>query len=439
MDIRAAAAAAKESSYILAAQSGQIRDFALESIIDSLRANRGAIIAENEKDLEAAEHAGLPAPIVKRLRFDGGKIDEVIAGIGDLIKLPNPLGKTIAARELDEGLRLEQVTCPIGVIGVIFESRPDALVQIASLCIKSGNCAVLKGGSEAAHTNRILFENIQAAGLAAGLPVGFLTLAESREEISSLLHCDESIDLIIPRGSNEFVKYIMDNSNIPVMGHADGVCHVYVDECADIEKAVPIVRDSKVQYAAACNAAETVLVHRGIADRLLPPLGAELGSRGVTVRGTDDVRRLLPEAEAASDADWRTEYLDLVLSIRLVDSANEAIRHINAYGSHHTDCIVTESDETAELFMRLVDSAGVYRNCSTRFADGFRYGLGAEVGISTGKLHARGPVGLDGLTTYKYKLTGNGHIVDDYASGKKSFHFKELQPDIAYLTHGFIE
>jgi glutamate-5-semialdehyde dehydrogenase len=300
-------------------------------------------------------------------------------------------------------------------------------VQIASLCVKSGNCAVLKGGSEAKFTNRILFEKIHAAGVDAGLPDGFLTLLESREEIKGLLGCHESIDLIIPRGSNAFVRYIMDNSEIPVMGHADGVCHVYVDKAADIAKAVPIIRDSKVQYAAACNAVETVLVHADIAQALLPPLGKELKEREVVIRGTDRVAEILAGVDAVSEDDWTTEYLDFIVSVKVVDDIGEAIDHINRYGSHHTDCIVTEDAAASEKFMGLVDSAGVYLNCSTRFADGFRYGLGAEVGISTGKLHARGPVGPGGLTTYKYRLYGDGQIVADYAEGRRAFRFRELE------------
>jgi glutamate-5-semialdehyde dehydrogenase len=424
--MKKAATAAKKDSFYLAALDADTRNGALDRVISALDSAREEIIAENTKDLDAALADGLPGPVVKRLKFDDGKLDDVIAGIRDLIALPDPVGRKLAKRQLDEGLILEQVTCPIGVIGVIFESRPDALVQIASLCLKSGNCAVLKGGSEARLTNRILYETIRAAGTEAGLPAGFLTLIESREETAELLGCHESIDLIIPRGSNEFVRYIMDNSEIPVMGHADGVCHVYVDKSADIAKAVPIIRDSKVQYAAACNAVETVLVHADVAEALLPPLGTELREREVVIRGTDRVAEILAGVDAATSDDWTTEYLDFIVSIKIVDDITEAIDHINTYGSHHTDCIVTEDDETAETFMQLVDSAGVYRNCSTRFADGFRYGLGAEVGISTGKLHARGPVGLDGLTTYKYRLYGDGQIVEDYAEGRRSFHFKDI-------------
>jgi glutamate-5-semialdehyde dehydrogenase len=426
MDVTQAAAAAKKDSFELAALSGDERNHALLKVISELNARRAAIISANEQDLAEANAAGLPGPVLSRLKFDDGKLNDVIDGINGLIELNDPVGQLLHKRELDTGLTLEQRTCPIGVIGVIFESRPDALVQIASLCIKSGNAAVLKGGSEAKHTNKALFEAIHKGGSAAGLPEHFLTLIESRAETGELLSCHKSIDLIIPRGSNEFVRYIMDNSDIPVMGHADGICHIYVDKAADLDEAVPIIRDSKVQYAAACNAVETVLVHADVADVLLPKLKAELDERGVVMRGAPRVVNILSGIPAAGEEDFRTEYLDFIVSVKIVDSLDHAIAHINKYGSHHTDCIVTEDPGAAEIFMSLVDSAGVYQNCSTRFADGFRYGLGAEVGISTGKLHARGPVGLDGLTTYKYRLFGNGQIVADYAEGRKQFHFKEL-------------
>ena len=338
--------------------------------------------------------------------------------------MADPLFQKILVRELDEGLVLTKETCPIGVIGVIFESRPDALVQIASLCIKSGNGIILKGGSEARATNRILFDTIYQAATEAGLPEGFAQLIEDRAGIDELLQCHEDVDLIIPRGSNQFVRYIMDHTNIPVMGHADGICHVYVDGAALIGKAVPIVIDSKTQYPAACNAAETLLVHSAIADVMIPALADAAGAR-IELRGDEKTVSLIGCAEA-SEEDYQTEYLDNILSVRIVDSIDEAIEHINRFGSHHTDCIITEDADSAAKFMALVDSAGVYQNCSTRFADGYRYGFGAEVGISTGKLHARGPVGLDGLVTYKYKLVGDGHIVADYASGASQFRFRDL-------------
>ena len=301
---------------------------------------------------------------------------------------------------------------------------PDALVQIASLCIKSGNCAILKGGSETKHTNKILFSLIAQAARECGLPENCLFQAEQRDEISELLSCQESVDLLIPRGSNAFVQYIMDNTKIPVMGHADGICHIYVDKEFDIDKAIPIIIDAKMQYAAACNAVETLLIHKDAVDCLMPELNKAFQKHHIELRATTDIAKQYNSKEA-TDEDFETEYLDLVLSAKTVKNIDEAIVHINKYGSHHTDCIITENQETAEYFMRMVDSAGVYQNCSTRFADGFRYGFGAEVGISTGKIHARGPVGIEGLLTYKYKLYGNGQIVEDYASGKKEFHFKD--------------
>jgi len=389
--------------------------------------SRAEITAANMEDIAAGEQAGLPEPILKRLLFDEKKLSDTLEGVRGLVGLADPIGKVLAERELDSDLLLRQITCPIGVIGVIFESRPDALVQIASLCLKSGNGALLKGGSEAAKTNRLLYDIIHAAGVANGLPDGFLKLLESREETAEMLKCHESIDLIIPRGSNAFVRYIMDNSEIPVMGHSDGICHVYVDKECDIAMAVRVIEDSKTQYVAACNAAETVLVHEAVAEKLLPRLKEALDSRHVEIRGDAATQSIIAVSKSASEEDFRTEYLDYIISVKIVPGIYEAIEHINAYGSHHTDAILTESDEAASLFMAGVDSAGVYRNCSTRFADGFRYGLGAEVGISTGKLHARGPVGLEGLVTYKYQLFGHGNIVDDYAKGIREFHFKEVR------------
>ncbi|GHU50442.1 gamma-glutamyl phosphate reductase [Clostridia bacterium] len=420
-----AARKAKNDSIQLAALPLDVRNTALENIANALSAHKDAIFAANNADMDEGKKASLPDPIIKRLKFDEGKLQEAVSGIADIIKLPDPLFETLLKRQLDQGLTLQQVTCPIGVIGVIFESRPDALIQIACLCLKSGNCAILKGGSEAADTNRVLFDLIHEAGTGSGLPEGFLTLVETRAGIKELLKCDQYIDLIIPRGSNEFVRYIMDNSGIPVMGHSDGVCHIYADKALDVKKAVPIIKDAKVQYAAACNATETLLVHRDAAARLLPPLYEELKSCHVTVRGCPETLEYI-HSEAASPEDFGREYLDYIISVKVVSDIDEAIMHINTYGSHHTDCIITEDSEAAEHFMMLVDSAGVYQNCSTRFADGFRYGFGAEVGISTGKLHARGPVGLKGLVTYKYKLYGDGQIVGDYAEGRRSFNFKDL-------------
>ncbi len=418
-------AAVKADSFRMAALPLEQRNDALLKILNALKNESGKIFQSNAADLARAEAEALPAPLLKRLRFDESKLKECLAGIESLIDLPDPLFQTLLKRELDEDLILHKLTSPIGVIGVIFESRPDALVQIATLCLKSGNCAILKGGSEAAETNRALYSVISGACREAGIPGGFLTLLESRTDIDSLLKCYENIDLLIPRGSNSFVQYIMNNTKIPVMGHADGICHVYADKSLDLKKALPIILDAKTQYPAVCNATETLLVHEDAAEKLIPPLVAQLKEKGVTVKGCPAIQKLAP-CEAASEEDWRTEYLDYVLSIKTVKDIDEAISHINRFGSHHTDSIITEDPEAVERFMLLVDSAGVYHNCSTRFADGYRYGFGAEVGVSTGKLHARGPVGLEGLVTYKYRLYGKGHIVGDYAAGVKQFHFKDL-------------
>lgn len=416
----------KLASPILASISIGTRNHALDLIKENILAHKDEIFAANQKDLSLADENHVAPAVRKRLKFDEGKLRDVTHELTDLSKLPDPIGKITLDRELDEGLRLRRVTCPIGVIGVIFEARPDALVQISSLCLKSGNCAILKGGKETTYTNRILFSLIQEAAVKAGLPEKCLFQAEQHSEIDELLECHDTVDLLIPRGSNSFVQYIMNHTSIPVLGHADGVCHMYVDKDYDISKAIPLIIDGKTQYTAACNAVETILVHQDIARDFLPKLNLALKEVNVRKRGHKDVEAYIPVEEMADDESWHREYLDLVLSIRLVKDVDEAISHINRFGSHHTDCIITENKETAEHFMNLVDSAGVYWNASTRFADGFRYGFGAEVGISTSKIHARGPVGLEGLISYKYKLYGNGQIVGDYASGKKSFHFRDL-------------
>ena len=408
MDFKEMAREMKADSYKMASLPEDVRNNALKEIADALEEYHEEIFAANETD--KANGTDLPAPILGRLNFDRHKLDDCITGISDLIALPDPLFKKQLIRELDEGLTLVRTTCPIGVIGVFFESRPDALVQISALCIKSGNCAILKGGSEARESNRKLFDVIYQAGIKAGLPEGFAMLVESHEGISELLACHDSIDLVIPRGSNAFVQYIMSNTKIPVMGHADGICTIYVDKEADLEKSAKIIADAKEQYVSACNAAEVILVHKDVDKEDLMNKVLAAAENDITVN---------------FDGEYK-EYLDLALTVRTVEDADEAISLINRNGSHHTDAIMTENIETAEHFMYLVDSAGVYHNCSTRFADGYRYGFGAEVGISTSKIHARGPVGLEGLVTYKYKLYGHGQIVGDYAGGKSSFHFKDL-------------
>ena len=427
MNIKEETRKMKLASPLMAASSIETRNRALALIRDSLVAHGQEIFEANHKDLALAEENGVAPAVKKRLKFDEGKLADVTAELTQLMGLEDPISKVTLARELDEGLTLYRVTCPIGVIGVIFEARPDALVQISSLCLKSGNCAILKGGKETTYTNRVLFRLIHEAAIEAGLPENCLLQAEQHNEIDELLECHESVDLLIPRGSNKFVQYIMSHTSIPVLGHADGVCHIYVDEHFDEETALRVIADAKTQYTAACNAVETILVHRKIANDFLPKLAEALQKAGVALRGTAEVNEIIPVDVIPEEESFHKEYLDLKLGIKLVDDMDEAIAHINRFGSHHTDCIITTDDETAKHFMALVDSAGVYQNASTRFADGFRYGFGAEVGISTSKIHARGPVGLEGLISYKYKLFGHGQIVGDYASGKRAFHFKDIE------------
>ncbi|MCR5395977.1 MAG: glutamate-5-semialdehyde dehydrogenase [Lachnospiraceae bacterium] len=425
MKIKDEAHKMKLASPKMAASSSETRNLALSNIAKALKEEKEQIFAANQSDLAAAKENGVSPAVTKRLKFDEAKLQSVIEGLEQLQGLPDSIGTVQMNRQLDEGLVLKRISCPIGVIGVIFEARPDALVQISSLCIKSGNCAILKGGKETANTNKTLFQIIKKAAVDSGLPENCLLQAEAHSEIDELLECHKDVDLLIPRGSNAFVSYIMNHTKIPVMGHADGICHVYVDKDADFEKAIPIVVDAKTQYTAACNAAETLLVHKDIADEFLPKVAEALSKANVSIYGEGKAKELT-NAEPLTEEGFAKEYLDLKLSVKIVSDVEEAVDHINAYGSHHTDAIITENSETAEYFMQMVDSAGVYQNASTRFADGFRYGFGAEVGISTGKIHARGPVGLEGLMTYKYKLYGSGQIVNDYATGKSSFSFKDL-------------
>jgi glutamate-5-semialdehyde dehydrogenase len=428
MSISETAAAAKSASILLAAVKSDVKNKALGEIAKALKSRSTEIIAANEQDLKAAQEDNLAAPLLKRLKFDEGKIETVCAGIESLIKLEDPVGETLRATELDRGLELYKVSCPIGVIGVVFESRPDALVQISTLCLKSGNAVLLKGGSEAAQTNRILADVIVGATENVGIPKNWLGLLETRADVAEMLSLDEYIDLIVPRGSNEFVRHIMNNTNIAVLGHADGICHVYIDGEADLDMAVNVAVDSKCQYVAVCNAAETMLVDEKIAGEFLPKVEAALKKKDVEVRGCEKTRQII-EAKAATDEDWSTEYLDNIISVKVVAGLDEAIEHINKYGSGHTDSIVTGNKANATKFMELVDSGNVFWNCSTRFSDGFRYGLGAEVGISTNKIHARGPVGLEGLLIYKWKMIGSGQTVDDYSSGDKTFIHRKLDKD----------
>ena len=424
-DLHQMADASRRAAWTLAASDADTRARALLAMADRLHAHRDEIFAANEADVIEATAANLAAPLLNRLKFREEKLAAVTVGLEALAALPDPIGKTTYACELTDGLELYRVTCPIGVIGVIFESRPDALVQIASLALKSGNAVLLKGGREALRTNAALCECLREAAESVGLPADFAQLLTTREDVAAMLKEDELIDLIIPRGSNEFVRYIMDNSRIPVLGHADGICHVYVDKAADVDMAVKVAVDSKAQNVSVCNAMETLLVHRDIASAFLPALLPAMRAKNVRLLGDETVQSLIP-CEAATEADWATEYLDYVLSIRVIDSLDAAIDHINHYGSGHTDCIVTADKAAAQTFMTRVDSAGVYHNVSTRFADGFVYGFGAEVGIATGKIHARGPMGLEGLTTYKYKLMGNGQLMAEMKSGERVYTHRPI-------------
>jgi len=424
MTVKEQAALSRQAAYRLSDLSADARNGALLAVADALQRHAAEIYAQNALDMQSAAEEKLAGPLLKRLLFDEKKMQDVLSGLRSLAALPDPLGRVTLKRELSPGLELYRVSCPIGVIGVIFESRPDALVQIASLCVKSGNAALLKGGREALRTNRALMDAM-AEGCKGILPDGWASLLETREDVNDMLSQDDAIDLIIPRGSNAFVRYIMDHTRIPVMGHAEGLCHTYVDAGADLDMAVKVVTDAKTQALAVCNATETLLVHRDIAASFLPLCEKALKEKGVELRGDAETRAIIP-CVPASDADWDTEYLDAILSIKIVGSIDEAIEHINRHGSHHTDAIITRDRQAQRRFLSGVDSAGVYVNCSTRFADGFRYGFGAEVGIATGKLHARGPVGVEGLCTYKYHLLGSGQTVAETVDGTIQYTHRDL-------------
>ena len=397
----------------LAVLSTEARNSALEAVAQTLEAAEAEILAANEQDLQAAEAKNIAPALYARLKLGESKLQAAIAGVRDVAKLEDPIGVNQIHRQLDEGLILKRVTCPLGVLGIIFEARPEALIQITSLAIKSGNGVILKGGTEAINSCRILTKVIQQALKSTAIDPAAVQLLTTREEIKQLLELDRYVDLIIPRGSNSFVRYVQDNTRIPVLGHADGICHLYLDEAAEINKAIKITVDAKTHYPAACNAIETLLVHQNIAAEFLPQIAKALEAEGVQLRGDEATSQII-DVKLADEHDWKTEYSDLILAIKIVDSVETAIAHINQYGSKHTEAIVTEDSQIAAIFQNCVDAAGVYHNCSTRFADGFRYGFGAEVGISTQQMPPRGPVGLEGLVTYKYKVTGDGHIAATY-------------------------
>lgn len=399
----------------LAPLATEAKNRAITAIADALEAHAEAILAANAADCEAAIADDLAKPLYSRLKLDAVKLAGAIAGVRDVAKLPNPVGVVQLHTELDTGLELQRISAPLGVLGVIFESRPDAVMQISSLAVKSGNGVILKGGKEAVRSCQALVTAIRVGLEQAGVNPDAVQLLTTREETRAMLALEGYLDLIIPRGSNSFVRFVQDHTRIPVLGHADGICHLYVDVAADFAKAIKIAIDAKVGYPSACNAIETLLVHEAIASQFLPQVARALQQEGVELRGDALTQSILPGILPATEDDWATEYSDLVLAIKVVDSLSAAIAHINTFGSRHTDAIVTEDAAAAATFRSQVNAAGVYHNCSTRFADGFRYGFGAEVGISTQTMPPRGPVGLAGLVTYKYHLVGDGHIVATYS------------------------
>ena len=405
------AKAAKSGMRTLSLVSSEVRNSALQAMASAIRDNRESILASNKIDMKNGLANRLADPLMKRLELDDKKIEIMADNLVQVAALPEPIGQIDSMWERPNGLRVGTVRVPIGVIGVIYESRPNVTVEVAALCIKSGNGVLLRGGSEAISSNTVIAEILQKSAKGFGLDqaIQFVNITD-RQAVQSMIAKHELIDLIVPRGSNEFIRYIMKNSEIPVVGHADGVCHVFIDQNADLEMATEIAINSKTQYVAACNAMETLLVHQRVAQTFLPKIQVRLAQEGVELRGCQTSQSICPDMLAANSEDWSTEYLDKILSIRIVDDFDQAVDHINKYGSHHSDAIITNDYATAQKFLKVVDSAAVYVNSSTRFTDGYEFGLGAEVGISTQKLHCRGPMGLEGLTSYKYVIYGDGQI-----------------------------
>ncbi len=422
------ASEAKAASLVLAGLSTETKNAALLEMASALEANTDAILEANRADVAQAEKDNLAKPLLARLALSESKVAGMAKGIRSVAALPDPVGQKLLGMEMDENLTLYRVSCPIGVIGAIFESRPDAVPQISSLCLKSGNAVVLKGGMEAQNSNKLIVSLlVQGIEKVSGVPAASVQMIETRSQVSELLNEEENIQLIVPRGSNEFVRYIQENTKIPVLGHSEGICHGYIDQNADPEMAIKIALDSKLQYPAACNAMETLLIHEAIAPKVLPELTEKFLEKEVELVGCLKTQSLASQIKKAEDSDWDTEYTDLKLSIKIVSSFEEAVAHINKHGSGHTDVIVTEDHSAAERFQNEVDSASVMVNASTRFADGFRFGLGAEIGISTNKTHARGPVGLEGLVIYKYKITGKGQTVSEYSGdGAREFTHRRI-------------
>ncbi|SUW06027.1 glutamate-5-semialdehyde dehydrogenase [Brachyspira pilosicoli] len=423
---------AKDSTYKLQSLSTDIKNKALLEIAYKLEQNKNIIFEANKKDLEYAkkllDENKISLSMFNRLKLDENKMIDIISGIKDVVKLEDPINKVLLETELDDNLLLKKISCPIGLIAVIFEARPDVISQISSLCIKSSNAVILKGGAEGENTNKAIFNIInETLESIEDFPKNSVNLVFTRDDIKELLSMDKYVDLIIPRGGNSLVQYIKSNTNIPVLGHADGICHLYIDESANQEKALKICLDSKSQYPSACNAVETILINKNIANEYLPKLYNLFKENNIKMNGCEEVRKILNQSDIGEVKEWHLEYGDKEVSLKIVENTEEAYNHINKYGSHHTDSIVSENKDNIEKFMTYVDSANVYANTSTRFSDGFRYGFGAEVGISTNKTHARGPVGLEGLTIYKYKLFGNYQIVDDYVSHRASFKHKRIK------------
>ena len=430
--VREIAERSKRASRVLATLSSQVRSDAIEAVACQIAEDAEAILKINAQDVADAaklvERGEMSAATLERLRLDGSKLAEMARSMRTVAKLPDPTGRVLERTELDHNLILDKVTCPLGVLAVIFEARPDAVTQISALALKSGNSVVLKAGKEVERTASLLEDVIRRTLGKCGLPEDAVALVAGREAVQALLGMPDLVDMVIPRGSKQLVEYVQSATRIPVLGHAEGICHIYVHAAADQKMALAIIDDAKTDYPAACNAAETLLVDDAIATEFLPKLVAQMESRGVRLRGCAKTREILsvPGIDAVADDQWHTEYGDLVLAVRVVDGIDAAIEHIHRYGSSHTETIVTEDPATAERFLREVDAAGVYHNASTRFADGYRYGFGAEVGISTSKLHARGPVGLEGLTTYKYLLRGKGQVVRDY-QGENARQFTHVR------------
>jgi glutamate-5-semialdehyde dehydrogenase len=430
--VREQARAARTASRKLALLSNEARNSVLLAVAKRTELSAARILAANAEDCRAAvelvRSGKLSQAAFARLRVAEKTIREMVLRLEEVARLADPIGKQLATTELDDGLVLYKESCPLGVVAVVFESRPDAVPQVSALAIKSGNAILLKGGSEAARTNEVLVALWHESLRELGLPEAAVALLQSRSDVTELLQLKREVDLIVPRGGREFVEYISANSKVPVLGHGEGICHVYVDRAANLEKAEAITIDAKTQYPAACNSVETLLVHADVAAKFLPGVAAKLKEAGVELRGDARTREILKERDVAlaTEADWATEYSDLILAIRVVDSLDAALEHIAEFGSLHTEAIVTEDANAAQRFLNEVDAAGVYHNVSTRFADGYRYGLGSEVGISNSKLHARGPMGMEGLTTYKYKLVGNGQIVSTYARGERALRARRL-------------